>query len=110
MRLRRLAPEKENETPQIKETHPEVSGTNPESPIPQAPSIPLVSLYHILMQFLFHQIQSIVKIHKCEQWEDIRVSWKITTRAIRIHFGRNNNTQNGWKHRRLDRPIPRILG
>jgi hypothetical protein len=38
----KVAPEEENETPQIKETHPEVSGTSPESPIPQVPSIPMV--------------------------------------------------------------------
>jgi hypothetical protein len=42
-----VAPEKENETPQIKETHLEVSGTSFESPIPQVPSIPLVrSILH----------------------------------------------------------------
>jgi hypothetical protein len=28
-------PQKENETPHIKETHPEANGANPESPIPQ---------------------------------------------------------------------------
>jgi hypothetical protein len=27
-------PKKENETPHIKENHPEASGTSPESPIP----------------------------------------------------------------------------
>jgi hypothetical protein len=32
-----------NETPQIKENHPEASGASPESPIPQVPSIQEVS-------------------------------------------------------------------
>ena len=36
--------EEENDTPQIKETNPESSGTNPESPIPQVSSIQAVSL------------------------------------------------------------------
>jgi hypothetical protein len=30
----KVAPEEENETPQIKETHLEVSGTSLESPVP----------------------------------------------------------------------------
>jgi hypothetical protein len=37
------APEDENETPKIKETLPEASGTNPESPIPQVSSIKVVN-------------------------------------------------------------------
>jgi hypothetical protein len=36
----KVAPKEENETPQIKETLLEVSGTNPESPIPQCPLYP----------------------------------------------------------------------
>jgi hypothetical protein len=32
-----------NETPQIKENHPEASGASPESPVPQVPSIQMVS-------------------------------------------------------------------
>jgi len=35
--------EEENETPQIKETHPEVKGTSAESPVPQVSSIPMVN-------------------------------------------------------------------
>jgi hypothetical protein len=38
------APEDENETPHIKETHPEASGTNPESPIPKVSYIQVVNL------------------------------------------------------------------
>jgi hypothetical protein len=36
-------PVEENETPQIKENHPEASGASPESPIPQVSSIQVVS-------------------------------------------------------------------
>jgi hypothetical protein len=35
--------EDENETPQIKETYPEASGTSPESPLPQVSSIQVVN-------------------------------------------------------------------
>jgi hypothetical protein len=35
--------EEENETPQIKETCPEASGTRPKSPIPQVSSIQVVN-------------------------------------------------------------------
>jgi hypothetical protein len=35
--------EDENETPQIKETRPEASGTRLESPVPQVSSIPVVN-------------------------------------------------------------------
>jgi hypothetical protein len=38
-----IAPEDENETPHIKETHPEASGTSPKSPIPDVSSIPVVN-------------------------------------------------------------------
>jgi hypothetical protein len=37
-------PEEENKTPQFKETHPEASGANPESLIPQVSSVPMVNL------------------------------------------------------------------
>jgi hypothetical protein len=36
-------PKDENETPQIKETLREASGTNPESPVPKVPSIPVIN-------------------------------------------------------------------
>jgi hypothetical protein len=39
----KAAPEEENETLQIKETYPKVSGTSPESPVPQVSSIPVVN-------------------------------------------------------------------
>jgi hypothetical protein len=39
-----IIPVEANETPQIKENHPEASGASPESPIPQVPSIQAVSL------------------------------------------------------------------
>jgi len=29
---------------------------------------------------------------------------------VRFHSNRNNETQNGWKYGRIDRPIPIILG
>jgi hypothetical protein len=38
-----IVPVEENETPQIKENHPEASGTSPESIIPQVSSIQVVS-------------------------------------------------------------------
>jgi hypothetical protein len=38
----KVAPKEENKTPQIKETLPEVNGTNPKSPIPQVSSIHVV--------------------------------------------------------------------
>jgi len=34
-----IIPVEANETPQIKENHPEASDASPESPIPQVPSI-----------------------------------------------------------------------
>jgi hypothetical protein len=37
-------PEDENETSHIKETHPEASGANPESPIPKVSYIEVVNL------------------------------------------------------------------
>jgi hypothetical protein len=38
-----IIPVEANETPQIKENFPKASGTSPESPIPQVPSIQAVS-------------------------------------------------------------------
>jgi hypothetical protein len=38
-----IAPVEANETPQIKENHPESSGASPKSPIPQVPPIQVVS-------------------------------------------------------------------
>jgi hypothetical protein len=53
----KATPEEEKETPKIKETHPEVSRTSLESPIPQVSSIPMVNSTPLHMIFLFHRIQ-----------------------------------------------------
>jgi hypothetical protein len=51
------SPEDENETPQIKETHPKASGTNLESLIPQVSSI--IAVNYVIPYAIAIPIQSI---------------------------------------------------
>jgi hypothetical protein len=56
--IEETAPEDENETPQIKETHHEASETSPESPIPQVSSIQVV--YSIIPSYaIYIPLQSV---------------------------------------------------